>query len=154
MERKVREQGSGVTRNGESLRLPDPIIYYLEAGAVTEDHVRRASVLRELCGSALRSKSFSGDVRDKGSAFVDSPEAALAVLSEACPEKVSFYICHMPMPSAAVVNGCRVFAGYVSEHEGRVPRWVAAAFWWLSHAIDGSFSADDLSVTIERWHAS
>jgi hypothetical protein len=42
------------------------------------------------------------------------------------------------------------FAGYISEHGGGVPRWVAAAFWWLSHAVDGSFSAEDLSAAITR----
>ena len=58
----------------------------------------------------------------------------------------------MPLPSTVVVEGCRVFADYVSKHNGQVPKWVVAAFWWLSYAVDGSLLVDDLSAAIERWY--
>jgi hypothetical protein len=57
----------------------------------------------------------------------------------------------MPLPSTVVVEGCRVFADYVSKHNDHVPNWVVAAFWWLSYAVDGSLSVDDWTAAIERW---
>lgn len=146
------EVGRQESQNGKSQQLPRFVTYYLEAEAVTENHVRQAGKLRNIYGPELLSKSFAEEIRNKGSAFVDSSEAALEVLSEACPEEVSFYIYNMPMPSAVIVEGCRVFADHVSKHGGYVPQWIVAAFWWLSYAVDGSFSVDDLSVAIERWH--
>ena len=47
----------------------------------------------------------------------------------------------MPLPSTVMVEGCRLFADYVSKHNGHVPKWVVAAFWWLSYAVDGSLSS-------------
>ena len=58
----------------------------------------------------------------------------------------------MPLLSTVVVEGCRVFADYVSKHNGQMPKWVVAAFWWLSSAVDGSLLVDDLSAAIERWY--
>lgn len=55
---------------------------------------------------------------------MDSPEAALEVLSEG----VSFYIYGTPMPSVMVMKVCRVFAGHVSKHDGHVPQWMVATF--------------------------
>src|ERR671921_474172 len=43
--------------------------------------------------------------------------------------------------ASMMVEGCRVFADYVSKHNGHVPKWVVAAFWWLSYAVDGSLSS-------------
>ena len=58
----------------------------------------------------------------------------------------------MLLPSTVVVKGCRVFADYISKHNGQVPKWVVAAFWWLSYAIDGSLPVDDWTAAIERWY--
>jgi hypothetical protein len=57
----------------------------------------------------------------------------------------------MLLPSTVVVEGCRVFADYISKHNGQVPKWVVAAFWWLSYAIDGSLSVDDWTAAIELY---
>lgn len=142
------------SQNGEPRQLPGFLTYYLETEAVTEDHVRRAAKLRNIYGPELLSKPFTEEIRIKGAAFVDSPETALEVLSEACPKEVSFYIYGMPRPSAVVMEGGRVFADHVSRHKGYLPQWIVAAFWWLSNAVDGSFSVDDLSVAIERWYGA
>ena len=108
--------------------------------------------LRGLYGLYLSSKPFSKNLCSKGSTFVDSPEAALDVQAEARPEEVSYYIYGMPMPSVEIVDCCRMFADYVSEFRGRVPQWATVAFWWLSYAVDGSISADDIAAAIERWY--
>src|ERR671920_1771335 len=70
------------------------------------------------------------------------PETALALLLEARPrELTSLCVYDMLLPSTVVVEGCRVFADYVSKHNGHVPNWVVTAFWWLSYAVDGSLSS-------------
>ncbi len=135
-------------------RLPRSLTYYLEVEAVTEDHVRQATkLLRDIYGQKLLSELFAKEIRQEGSTFVYSPETALALLLEARPEELtSLYVYDMPLPSTVVVEGCRVFADCVSKHNGYVPKWVVAAFWWLSYAVDGFLSVHDLTAAIERWY--
>ncbi len=96
-------------------QIPKPIAYYLEAEAVTEGHVRQATeLLRNVYAEEPLSEPLAREICEEGSAFLDSPEAALEVLSEARPEEVpTLDVYNMPLPSAVVVEGCRVFADYV-----------------------------------------
>ena len=128
--------------------------YYLDVEAVTEDHVRQATkLLRNIYGQRLLFRT----VRQR-----DPPRRLyLRILPRNCactplrgsPRRAHFSVCvRHAIAVYCVVEGCRVFADYVSKHNGYVPRWVVAAFWWLSYAVDGSLSVHDLTAAIERWY--
>lgn len=96
-------------------RLSKLLTYYLEANAVTEDHIREVTKLQKLYGMDVLSEPFGTEICNRGAAFVDSPEAALEVLSQAAPVEVTLYDSAVPQSSVVVVDGCRMFADYVSN---------------------------------------
>ena len=133
--------------------LPKALTYYLEVEAVTEDHAKQpsssgTSTVRSIYQNCSPKKSTK-----KALPLYTPPKLRLHSSWKLAQESSLLSLCvyDMPLPSTVMVEGCRVFADYVSKHNGQVPNWVVAAFWWLSYAVDGSLSVDDWTVAIERW---
>lgn len=130
------------------LRLPAALTHYLQQGILTENHIRQVEKLKGIYGADLLSQrydeSFCSDT-------IATPEAAFSFLLGARPEDdISLVILSME-PKPVIVEACRLFADYVSKHNGQVKQWEVAAFWWASMAVVMKMSVVQLSEFIELW---
>lgn len=127
------------------LRLPEPLTFYLEAGVVSENHVRQVQRLRDIYGPDL-TRQFGDGLEPYGG---DNPVEASALLLGLRPDGQVAY----PGPATPLVmGGLRRFGEYVVQHgDRRVPQWVVAAFYWLSVAALNETSVALLTQLLDAW---
>ena len=137
---------SYVAQKVRLLKLPAPLTYHLQEGALTENHVRQIMKLRGIYGEGLDSAIIRENC-DPG--LVDGPGEASTLINQIAPEDYPF--AWVIGPCALVVEGCRRFLDYVSKHTGPVPQCEWAAFWWLSVAAHHNLTVTKLAMAMKAW---
>ena len=127
------------------LRMPAPLTFYLQEGLITENHLRQIATLEGIYGPDLL-RPFE-DL--SGYPWGDPEGAAFALLRDIRPEDKP--VAHPLPPSPVMVAACARFAEYVLQHDGTVPQWVVAGFWWASLVVKRDLSVANLALLLRAW---
>lgn len=128
------------------LRLPEPITFYLQHGALTENHIRQIAKLENIYGGDLL-RGFPPDL-DLGRRINDADGAATLLVLIRPEERVIWL---KPTGMDTVITACQHFADYVSKHNSSVQQWKVAGFWWASLTVMLELTVADLTLALERW---
>jgi ParB/RepB/Spo0J family partition protein len=128
------------------LKLPDPVAYYLNVGAITEGHARQLLRLRDIYGEdTVRELNVSGAI-----SFDDQ---ILTLCTAACIGP--YEDCRIPVPAAKDyalhATAARALIEYVTRHNGKPPAWAIAATWFAMASIVERLSVAKLGQFIDSW---
>ncbi len=125
------------------LRLPEFLTFYLQEGALTENHIRQVIKIKDIYPPGLM-RPFSPEIN--GEAINDADTASF-FLTYLRPEGRLVFAKAEPMQAEA----CNLFADYVSKHNAVIPQWEVAAFWWVSMAALLPLNVAELTTAINSW---
>ncbi len=137
---RVGKGQSYVAQKLRLLTLPDPILSYLERGAISEGHARQLLTIRRLYDAdAVREvppphPGVSWDPADPRQATA----LFLAIRPEDYPPAWVVLDPREPTPEA-LAAGVAAFDRWAGELGWAVPSWAVAAFWWASVSVRWSF---------------
>ncbi len=128
------------------LRLPLALQHFLLHRALSENHIRQLLRLRDVYTPDLQ--------RSLGIPSLGPYAESHAVDVLIClkPEQKPSLGLSPPRPlPPVIVEACRLFLEYVSQHSGAVPQWEAAAFWWAGMAVSCQLSVAELTRHLDHW---
>ncbi len=147
----VGKSQSYVAHKLQLLRLPPPLPYYFQEGALTENHIRQLLTLARIYPADVMRQVCTEEHLIAIRQMTEQDQDALWIWIHAWrPEESPPNSVRDPLP-AVVQQGTLAFADYVAQHNGAVPQWEVAAFWWASLAISHAVSVADLSHEIRMW---
>lgn len=148
--RRIGKSQSYVAHKIRLLNLPAPLAAYLASGALSEGHMRVLLKIRTFYGEVPRQGFLVGplalDFADRATVF--------ELLRDVRPEDNPPYWMAMngdgriPLPLTAASEA---FMAWLADHQGIVPSWAVAAFWWASLAVYRELSVADLALAIDHW---
>lgn len=132
------------------LRLPPPLAFYVQEGALTENHGRQIMTLRPIY-PVDRVRVVAEDPA-RGEAIGNADGVWLNAWR---PEDSPCWWFGSAIPPV-VREGSHHWAAYVAQHRDTgVPQWEAAAFWWGTAAATGDWPVTHLAHALhtgrERW---
>lgn len=149
--RRIGKSQSYIAHKLRLLTLPAPLVAYLASDALSEGHMRVLLKIRAIYEGEKLKRGFG--VLPQGLNFADRA-TVFALLRDIRPEdNPPCWIAvdgRDPIPSA-LTGACHAFTEWLNSHEGVVPSWVVAAFWWASFAVWRDLSVADLALAIAQW---
>ncbi len=143
--RTVGKTQSYVSHKIRLLKLPDHIRYYLDAGLLTENHIRQVLRLQKIYPPGLVTRRK----------IELSPET----LADPARMQVVFHLLRplAYMPGIRIgdpeIEGLRHLTEYVSKHTDDVLEWEIGAAWWCAFASAVGLNVADLAQAITNWQA-
>jgi ParB/RepB/Spo0J family partition protein len=128
------------------LKLPEPITFYLERGALTENHVRQIIKIRDVYGADLP-RGISENPNFEDSLPVKESLRVSEMLTWIRPEGKMVWF----GATNVIIEAVNHFLNYVSKHNANVMQWEVAGFWWASLAVSLDLSVADLTLSIDKW---
>jgi ParB/RepB/Spo0J family partition protein len=128
------------------LKMPEPITFYLDKGALTENHIRQIAKLEGIYGDDL----LRGLPDDIEPIEITTSEIAAKFLYRIRPE-AKIIIVEPSENQQVVVDACQQMENYVSKHNSKTLQWVVAGFWWASMAVMLNLTVAHLAVALVNW---
>lgn len=125
------------------LKLPEFLTYYMGKGILTENHIRQVLKIKEIYPPDLK-RHFSKELNADS---IDDEEAATFFLVQLRPEGKVILL----KAGLVQLEACKLFADYVSKHNGEVDQWLVAAFWWTNAAVLFPLNVAELTTAINSW---
>lgn len=133
--------GKGQSYVAHKLRLlktPAPLTYYLEVGALTENHLRQALRLKSILGEDMPDdcsnykavfEAYEREYAKSGLGLREAADRAAVVL---LVRMRPYGRVDMMAPGEVLTGAVRRWVDYVSKHNDALPLWERHAFWALS----------------------
>jgi ParB/RepB/Spo0J family partition protein len=152
---RIGKTQSYVAQKLRLLKLPEPLLLFLDRGALSEGHARQLLRLEGMYyGLTTRINPDGADYDQAELASRDRPAALLGYLVQLRPHAEPVWA---PIPKdeetlALCADGCRSFARWLAHAPLRTPVWGLTAFWYACAAIVLNLSVTDLHDAIDGWH--
>lgn len=158
---RVGKSQSYIAQKLRLLKLPDPLVFYLDRGAITEGHARQLMKLKALyAGVQTEFNSELGESEtlspEKNGDIESWCQAVGPIMRDIRPEDnpICWFAGGASSDDSAwltLAEGCRLFIKYVVDNGGKVPQWTVASFWWGSLVVYLGLSVARLSKSLGNW---
>lgn len=137
------------------LKIPGPLVYYLEVGALTENHLRQALRLKSVLGEEIHDdlKNYAATLEGYEKAFAGCSEPADRAATMILVRMRPYGRVDMMAPSEVLTGGVRRWVDYVLKHNDPCLLWERHAFWALSFMVYLEASVADASRLIDNLEA-
>lgn len=145
--KRIGKSRTYITQKLRLLKLPDPIVFYLDKRAIGEGHARQLMRLK-----GMYVKELPVEFNQVGEPPADW-DGASSMLRAIRPEDNTFcwFAEKDGINQGLITEGCVSFWKYIMANNWTIPQWEIAAFWWACMVVYTELSVARLSRALDNW---
>jgi ParB family chromosome partitioning protein len=142
---RVGKSQSYIAQKMRLLRLPKPLQFYVEHGALTEGHARQIMRIEGMYPKSATEEL--NEIEDRRLSWSES----IGMLNEIRPEDNTPGWILSEKDHPIITEACNVFWRHCVDNQDAFPTWLFAAFWWASWAVWSGASVSVLTKALDGW---